>query len=162
MLTPEERGRVEALAGEEEGLRQTAASLAAEVAALRAALPFLPAEIGADLEEAAGLMGEAGGQLGRHEPAQAVPPERAALAALQRASDRAAQSLEDLAQMQEMRQGGSGPPLGLGAPGVPVPAARSDPGRGRRSGGRRGTDVRNFLFPAARTTRSRRSSARRS
>ena len=91
VLTPEERGRVDALASEQEGLRQTAAGLAAEVAALRAALPFLPAEVGSSLEEAAGLMGEAGGLLGRREPARAIPPERAALAALQRASDQAAQ-----------------------------------------------------------------------
>ena len=148
VLTPEERGRVDALSGEQEGLRQTAASLAAEVAALRAALPFLPAEIGSSLEEAAGLMGEAGGLLGRHEPARAIPPERAALAALQRANDRAAQSIEEMSQMQQMRQGSSGPPMGLGAPSATRPGGSgSDSGRSRRSGGRRGTDVRNFLIP---------------
>ncbi len=108
---------------EQEGLRQTAASLAAEVAALRAALPFLPAEVGSSLEEAAALMGEAGGLLGRREPAQAIPPERAALAALQRASDRAAQSVDEMSQMQQMRQGSGGSggrPPGIGRPlGVP-------------------------------------------
>jgi hypothetical protein len=148
LLTPEERGRVDALAREQAGLQQTAASLAAEVGALRAALPFLPAAVGSSLEEAAGLMGEAGGVLGRHEPAQAIAPERGALAALQRANDRAAQSLDEMAQMQQMRQGSSGMPLGLSTPGGSRPGSSgSDPGRGRRSGGRRGTDVRNFLIP---------------
>ena len=148
VLTPEERGRADALAREQEGLRQTAAGLAAEVAALRAALPFLPAEVGSSLEEAAGLMGEAGGLLGRREPARAIPPERAALAALQRAGDQAAQSIEEMSQMQQMRQGSSGPPMGLGAPvGSRPGGSGSDTGRSRRSGGRRGTDVRNFLIP---------------
>ena len=148
LLTPEERGRVDALASDQEGLRRTAASLAAEVAALRAALPFLPAEVGAGLEEAAGLMGEAGGLLGRREPANAIPKERGALAALQRANDRAAQSMDDLSQMQQMRQGASGMPLGMGAPKGSRPGGSSaDSNRSRRSGGRRGTDVRNFLIP---------------
>ncbi|MHB8834868.1 MAG: DUF4175 family protein [Candidatus Methylomirabilia bacterium] len=149
MLTPEERGRVEALAREQDGLRQTAASLAAEVAALRVPLPFLPAEVGASLEEAAGLMGEAGGRLGRREPAQAIPPERSALAALQRASDRAARSIDEMSQMQQLRQGsGGGPPMGFGPPSSFLPGGSgSDTGRRRRSGGRRGTDVRNFLIP---------------
>lgn len=148
VLTPEERGRVDALAREQEVLRQTATSLAAEVTALRAVLPFLPVEVGSSLEEAAGLMAEAVGLLGRQEPAQAIPPERAALAALQRARDKAAQAMEEMSQMQQMRQGSSGPPLGLGAPSSFRPrGSGSDPGRSRRSGGRRGTDVRNFLIP---------------
>ncbi len=148
VLTPEERGRIDAIAREQEGLRQTAAGLAAEVATLRAALPFLPAAVGAGLEEAAGLMGEAGGLLGRREPARAIPPERAALAALERAKDRAGQSLEEMSQMEQMRRGSSGPPMGFGAPGGSRPGgAGSDSRRGSRSGGRRGTDVRNFLIP---------------
>ncbi len=148
LLTPEERGRVDALAGEQDELRVTAASLAAEVATLRAALPFLPAELGSSLEEAAGLMGEAGGLLGRREPAQAIPPERAALAALKRANDRAEQSLDEMSQMQQMRQGTSGKPMGFGVPSSSRPGGSgSDSGRSRRSGGRRGTDVRNFMIP---------------
>jgi hypothetical protein len=145
LLTPEERGRVEALAREQEGLRGQAGSLAAEVDALRGALPFLPADVGEDLQEAARFMGEAGGLLGGHEPGRAVPPERLALAALQRARDQAAQALDELSQMQEMRQGSSGTPMGLGA-GSPTSGSR-DTSRGRRSGGRRGMDVRNFLIP---------------
>jgi ABC-type transporter Mla subunit MlaD len=148
VLTPGERGRLEALAREQQALQQAATDLAAEVAALRSALPFLPGEIGSSLEEAAGLMGEAGGLLGRREPARAIPPERSALAALERARERAAQSLDELSQMQQLRQGASGPPQGFGVPGSSRPgAAGSDPSRGRRSGGRRGTDVRNFLIP---------------
>ena len=148
LLTPEERGRVAALASEQEGLRQTAASLAAEVATLRAALPFLPAEVGASLGEAAGLMGEAGGLLGRREPAQAIPKERAALAALQWANERASKSMEDMSQMQQMRQGATGTPKGMGAPQASRPGGSgSNPARSRLSGGRRGSDVRNFLIP---------------
>ena len=147
VLTPEERGHLDALAHDQEGLRQTASSLAAAVSALRAALPFLPAEVGSNLEEAAGLMGEAGGLLGRHEPALAIPPERGALAALQRANDRAAQSIAEMSQMQKTMPGSTGPP-GMGAPSSSRPGGSgSDPGRSRRSGGRRGTDVRNFLIP---------------
>jgi hypothetical protein len=151
VLTPEERGRADAFAREQQGLRQAAQSLAAEVAALRAALPFLPAEVGASLEEAASLMGGAAELLGRHEPGRAIPPERAALAALQRASDRAAQSVEEMSQMQGtpgMRPGPSGAQMGMGAPSSSRPGGSSPgPGRSRRSGGRRGTDVRNFLIP---------------
>jgi tetratricopeptide (TPR) repeat protein len=148
VLTPGERGRLDALAGEQQGLRQSTESLAAEVGALRGALPFLPAEVGASLEEAAGKMGEAGGRLGGYAPSAAVPSERSALAALQRAGDRAAKAAEEMAQMQQMRQGKSGMPMGMGSgsgfrPGGPG----SDASRGRRSGGRRGTDVRNFLIP---------------
>jgi hypothetical protein len=149
LLTPEERGRAEALAREQEGLRERAGSLALEVDALRGALPFLPAEIGEDLREASGFMGEAGGLLGEREPGRAVPPERLALAALQRAGDRASQALDDLSQMQEMRRGSSGRPMSLG-PGQPMPGqgqGGSRPERGRRSGGRRGLDVRNFVIP---------------
>jgi hypothetical protein len=93
-------------------------------------------------------MGEAGGLLGRREPARALPPERAALAALQRAGDLAAKSVEEMSQMQQMRQGSSGPPMFMGAPSASRPGGPgSDASRSRRSGGRRGTDVRNFLIP---------------
>ena len=148
VLTPEERGRADALAREQEGLRQAARSLADEFTALRAALPFFPVEVGSDLGEAAALMGEAGGLLGRREPGQALPPERAALAALQRAGDRASKSLDDISQMQEMRQGSPGTSR---RPGGMLPSLQggssSEQSRSRRSGGRRGTDVRNFLIP---------------
>jgi soluble cytochrome b562 len=147
VLTPEERGRAEALAREQEGLRQTARSIADEFAALRAALPFLPAEVGSDIEEAAGLMGEAGALLGRREPGQALPPERTALAVLQRANDRASKSLDDISQMQEMRQGAQGMRMPGGQPLPRQGGSSSDQNRSRRSGGRRGTDVRNFLIP---------------
>jgi hypothetical protein len=148
LLTPEERGRTEALAREQEGLRGRAASLAAEVDALRGALPFLPADIGEGLREADGFMREAGGLLGGHEPGRAVPPERLALAALQRARDQASQALSDLSQMQEMRRGSSGPPMGMGSGSpMPGPGPGRDTSRGRRSGGRRGMDVRNFVLP---------------
>lgn len=148
VLTPEERGRVEALAREQEGVREATAGLAAEVAALRAALPFLPAEVGASLEEAAGLMGEAGGLLGQRAPAPAIPPERGALAALRRAGDQTEQAMDAMSQMQQMRQGSSGMPMGMGAPSRQKPGGSgSDTSRSRRSGGRRGTDVRNFLIP---------------
>jgi len=148
VLTADEKGRVAALGREQEGLRQTALDLAAEVAALRAALPFLPAEVGSGLEEAAGPMGEAGGHLSRHEPGKALPPERDALAALLHARDRALQSLEEMSQMQQMQQGSSGQPLGLESPFHTRPGgSSSDPGRNRRSGGRRGIDMKNFLIP---------------
>lgn len=152
LLTPEERGRVEALAREQEGLREEARSLANEVSAIRAALPFFPAEVGASLEEAGGLMGEAGRLLGGREPGRALLPERGALAALQRAADRAQQSLDELSEMQQMRQGmpgpGAGRGMGMGSPSFTRPGGSSgDPSRSRRSGGRRGTDVRNFLLP---------------
>jgi hypothetical protein len=148
VLTPEERGRADALAGEQEGLRLEARGLAEEFGALRSALPFLPSEVGSGLEEAAVLMGEAGGLLERHEPGRALPPERAALAALRRASDRASQALDDLSQMQELGRGSGGRQPGPGAPSsFRQGGSASDPSRGRRSGGRRGTDVRNFLIP---------------
>lgn len=149
LLTPEERGRVDALSREQEGLRVTAANLAAEVAALRAALPFLPAEVVSGLEKAAGLMGEAAGLLGRLEPALAIPPERVALAALQQAVDKASQSSDEMSQMQQKRMGGGGGKrLGLAPPSSSAPGGSgSDPGRRRRSGGQRGTDVRNFRLP---------------
>ena len=146
LLTPEERGRTGALAREQEGLREQVGSLAAEVDALRGALPFLPAEIGEDLREAGGHMAGAGGLLAGHEPGRAVPPERLALAALQRARDQAAQALDDLSQMQQMRQGSTGRPMAMGS-GSPSPGAGRDTPRGRRSGGRRGLDVRNFVIP---------------
>ena len=70
------------------------------------------------------------------------------LAALQRARDQAAQSLDDLSQMQEMRQGSSGRPMmmGSGSPGTGTGTGR-DTRRSRRSGGRSGLDVRNFVIP---------------
>ncbi len=149
LLTPEERGRTQALAHEQLGLRDTAQALAAELAALRAALPFLPVEIERDLAEAGGHMGEAGGRLGGHEPALALPPERSALAALERASRQAAEALDQLDQMQQMRQGAAGMPFGMGmgssSPGGGSGGSR--PERGHRSGGRRGMDVRNFVIP---------------
>ncbi|HEY6000757.1 MAG TPA: DUF4175 family protein, partial [bacterium] len=147
LLTPEERGRTAGLAGEQQSLRARAENLAAEVAALRGALPFLPAEVGRALEEAAGFMGQAGAQLGGYEPGRAVPPERSALAALQRSNGAAQQALGAMQQMQDMRQGGSGMPAWLG-PGAPSsPGGGSASSRSRRSGGRRGLDVRNFVIP---------------
>ncbi len=93
-------------------------------------------------------MGEAGELLERHEPARSLPPERAALAALQRARDRATKSLDEMTQMQGMRQEGPGNQMGMGSPGFSRPGgSSSDSARSRRSGGRRGTDVRNFLIP---------------
>ena len=147
LLTPEERGRTDALAREQEGLRHDAQRLAAEAASLRAALPFFPGDVARNLEEAAGYMGEAVEQLRRHEPGRALPPERAALAALSRARDQAQQSLDDMAQMQGMAQGSSGMPMAMGARPSPGQSGSSEPSRGRRSGGRRGTDVRSFVIP---------------
>jgi hypothetical protein len=147
LLTPEERGRSDALAREQENLRQVAAGLAREMAGLRGALPFLPTDIGSRLEEAAGLMAAAGAQLDRREPALALPPERGALAALQRARDQTAKALDEMAQMQQMKRGGG--PSRLTAPGGSRPgdSGAGSPGSRRRSGGRRGTDVRNFVIP---------------
>jgi hypothetical protein len=72
----------------------------------------------------------------------------AALAALERANNQAKKSLDDLAQMQQMREGSSGMPMGIGArSSLSGPGSSSDAGRRRRSGGRRGTDVRNFVIP---------------
>ncbi len=58
-------------------------------------------------------MGEAREKLGASLPGLALGPERAALAELQRAKDAARQSLDDLQQMQGMRQGSSGKPMGM-------------------------------------------------
>jgi len=80
-------------------------------------------------------MGEARGLLAQREPGKAVPPEGAALAALQRAGGRAQQSLDDLAAMQEMRQGSPGTAFGAGAPAFLRPGGGSSgPARDRRSG----------------------------
>jgi hypothetical protein len=147
LLTPEERGWADALGREQEDLRGTALRLAAEATALRAALPFFPGEVGRNLEEAAGYMGEAVDQLRRHEPGNSLPPERAALAALTRARDQAQQALDDMTQMQGMRQGSSGMPMAMGGGASPGQGDSSMPARGRRSGGRRGTDVRSFVIP---------------
>jgi hypothetical protein len=147
LLTPEERGRSEALAQEQESLRRGAADLGREVAELRRALPFLPPTVGATLEEAAGQMAGAGAQLGRREAALALSPERGALAALQRARDQTAKAIDEMAQMQQMKRGGGGPP-GLSIPGGSRPGDSGGGPRGRRrSGGRRGTDMRNFVIP---------------
>jgi hypothetical protein len=149
VLTPEERGRADALAAEQRVLRETALRLAAEATALRAVLPFLPVEVAGNLEEAAAQMDGAAGLLARREPGQALPPERAALAALLRSRSKAASALDQLGQMQQMRQGPGGPQLGLGA-GPTRPgqgSGSSDSSRGRRSGGRRGADVRAFAIP---------------
>jgi hypothetical protein len=148
LLTPQERERTRALGQEQEGLRGRAGRLLAEIAAIKAALPFLPAEVAASLDRAGGHMGEAGGKLGGGLPGQALQPERSAVAELVQARDAAAQALDDMAQMQSMRQG-PGSPSGMGQrPGsMPGGQPRSDRGLSRRSGGRRGTDVRNFLIP---------------
>jgi hypothetical protein len=148
VLEPGEKERARALGREEDGLRGRAERLAAELATLRALLPFLPAEAGQALEKAAGHLGEAGGKLGQSLPGPALNPERAALAELMRASGLARQALEELSQMQGMRQGGTGMAMMLGRgerPGGGSPS--SGMRRGRRSGGRRGTDVRNFALP---------------
>jgi hypothetical protein len=146
LLTPEERTQSEAFAREQEGIRVRAAKLVAEVAALKAVLPFLPPEVGKNIERAVADMAEARELLARREPGQALPPERAALAELSKASAEASRSLDEMGQMQGMRRGGQGLPTGK--MGGSMPGAPSSDGKsGRRPGGRRGTDVRNFLIP---------------
>jgi hypothetical protein len=137
----------EVLSGAEKELQERTEGLAAEAAALKAALPFLSPEIEGSLSGAAGDMEEAAGSLGRGSAVAALPQERSALAKLMNARDRARQSLQAMEQMQGYRKGKGGMVfMSRGMPGS-APGASSSPSKGTRSGGRLGTNVRNFRIP---------------
>jgi hypothetical protein len=92
-------------------------------------------------------MEEAAGNLSRGSAGQALPSERSALAKLMNARDRARQSLQNMEQMQGYRKGKGGMVfMSRGMPG-PGSGASSSPSKGTRSGGRLGTNVRNFRIP---------------
>ena len=92
-------------------------------------------------------MGAAAGSLGSADTGEALPSERAALAKLMNARDRARQSLQSLEQMQGYRMGKGGIVFMPGrTPGGPLGLGTA-PGRGTRFGGRLGTNVRSFRIP---------------
>jgi hypothetical protein len=146
-LAEPEQSRSQRLSETEGALKGRADLLADETAALKGALPFLDPEIEIDLRGASGDMGKAEGLLAENSPGSALGPERAALAQLMEALDRAGRSLRKMNQMQSARQGkgGMSPRPGGNRRGDGMPS--SFPSRSMRSGGRFGTNMRSFRIP---------------
>jgi hypothetical protein len=133
-LSPEERARLQALAQDQDQVKDRTQRLLDEFQSLSQDVPGLPSEIEQNLDQGQAYMRDASGELSLEDPGRALVPEREAKQRLSQAR----QALENAAQ--EMAKGmkpGSGMPFPM-----PIGAA------GRQGqGGRRGLFNRDFELP---------------
>jgi len=79
MLTPGQRGQLGELGQSQGGVRDDTQTLQQEMQRLLPLMPFLPSDLGQQLQEALPFMGEAQGALEGQRSQQALPPEQEAL-----------------------------------------------------------------------------------
>jgi hypothetical protein len=145
MLTPPQRGQLGELAEQQGGVRQDAQELHQAFESLLPLMPFLPTELGKNLQEALPFMADAQDELQGHQSQQAIPPEQQALERLRSAQNSLQQALQQMAQRGQMM--GMSMPMLQQAGRLPVPNYMPQPGVDQSSSGVAGASVRNFQLP---------------
>jgi hypothetical protein len=145
MLTPSQSGRLGELGQSQGGLRHDTQTLQQEVQRLLPLMPFLPAELGQQLQEALPFMGEAQGALEGQRSQQALPPEQEALERLRNAQNGMQQAMQNMAQRGQMM--GMSMPMLRQAGRFPMPEFMPQPNVDEQQAGAAGASVRNFQLP---------------
>jgi hypothetical protein len=144
MLTPEQRGQLNGLGDQQQGVRDDTAQLHQAFNDLKPLMPFLPAETVNNLRDAVPFMQQAQDELIGHRSQQALPPERDALERLRNAQNSLQQALQQLAQRGQMM--GQSMPMLQQAGRLPIPGMMQ-PQTGQQQSGAAGASVRNFQLP---------------
>jgi Domain of unknown function (DUF4175) len=145
MLTPSQRGQLSELGQGQGGVRDDTQTLQQEVQRLLPLMPFLPAELGQQLQEALPFMGEAQGALEGQRSQQALPPEQDALERLRNAQNGMQQAMQNMAQRGQMM--GMSMPMLRQAGRFPMPEFMPQPNVDEQQAGAAGASVRNFQLP---------------
>jgi DNA repair ATPase RecN len=145
MLTPSQRGQLGELGQRQGGVRNDTQTLQQEVQRLLPLMPFLPAELGQQLQEALPFMGEAQGALEGQRSQQALPPEQEALERLRNAQNGMQQAMQNMAQRGQMM--GMSMPMLRQAGRFPMPEFMPQPNVDEQQAGAAGASVRNFQLP---------------
>jgi DNA repair exonuclease SbcCD ATPase subunit len=146
MLNPGQRGQLSQLGQQQGGVRDDAQLLQQDMQRLLPLMPFLPAELAQQLQEALPFMGEAQGALKAHRSQQAVPPEQEALERLRNAQNGLQQAMQGMAQRGQMM--GMSLPMLRQAGRFPTSDFMPQPNVDEQQGGAAGASVRNFQLPA--------------
>ncbi len=145
MLTPSQRGQLGELGQSQGGVRNDTQTLQQEMQRLLPLMPFLPAELGQQLQEALPFMGEAQGALEGQRSQQALPPEQEALERLRNAQNGMQQAMQNMAQRGQMM--GMSMPMLRQAGRFPMPEFMPQPNVDEQQAGAAGASVRNFQLP---------------
>jgi hypothetical protein len=145
MLTPEQRGQLGDLGQRQAGVRQDTQALQQDMQRLLPLMPFLPAELGQQLQEALPFMGEAQGALEGQRTQPAIPLEQEALERLRNAQNGMQQAMQGMAQRGQMM--GMSLPLLRQAGRFPMPEMMPQPNVDEQQEGAAGASVRNFQLP---------------
>ena len=144
MLTPEQRGQLDGLGEQQQGVRDDTAQLHQAFNELKPLMPFLPSETVNNLRDAVPFMQQAQDELAGHRSQQALPPEREALERLRNAQNSLQQALQQLAQRGQMM--GQSMPMLRQSGRLPMPGMMQ-PQTGQQQSGAAGASVRNFQLP---------------
>jgi hypothetical protein len=145
MLTPSQGDQLGELGQSQGGVRNDTQTLQQEMQRLLPLMPFLPAELGQQLQEALPLMGEAQGALEGQRSQQALPPEQEALERLRNAQNGMQQAMQNMAQRGQMM--GMSMPMLRQAGRFPMPEFMPQPNVDEQQAGAAGASVRNFQLP---------------
>lgn len=145
MLTPAQRGQLAELGQRQGSVRDDTQALHQEIQRLLPLMPFLPAELGQQLQEALPFMGEAQGALDGRRSQQAIPPEQEALERLRNAHNGLQQAMQSIAQRGQMM--GMSLPMLRQAGRFPMPELMPQPNVDEQQAGAAGASVRNFQLP---------------
>lgn len=143
MLTPPQHGQLDELAAKQEGVQGDTRALHQAFENLLPLMPFLPREMGQNLQEAVPFMGQARGELNQHRSQSAIPPEQQALDRLRNTQNSLQQAMQQMAQRGQM--------MGMSLPMLQqsgrMPNFMMQPGSSQPSGGVSGSSTRNFQLP---------------
>ncbi len=145
MLTPSQRGQLRDLGQRQGGIRNDTQALQQDVQRLLPLMPFLPAELGQQLQEALPFMGEAQGALEGQRSQPAIPAEQEALERLRNAENGLQQAMQGMAQRGQMM--GMSLPMLRQAGRFPMPEFMPQPNVDEQQAGAAGASVRNFQLP---------------
>lgn len=145
MLTPSQRGQLGELGQRQGGVRNDTQALQQDVQRLLPLMPFLPAELGQQLQEAIPFMGEAQGALEGQRSQPAIPAEQEALERLRHAENGLQQAMQGMAQRGQMM--GMSLPMLRQAGRFPMPEFMPQPNVDEQQAGAAGASVRNFQLP---------------
>ena len=145
MLTPGQREQLGELGQRQGGVRNDTQTLQQEMQRLLPLMPFLPAELGQQLQEALPFMGEAQSALDGQRSQQALPPEQEALERLRNAQNGMQQAMQNMAQRGQMM--GMSMPMLRQAGRFPMPEFMPQPNVDEQQAGAAGASVRNFQLP---------------
>jgi len=145
MLTPDQRGQLGGLGQRQGEVHNDTQALQQDVQRLLPLMPFLPSELGQQLQEALPFMGEAQGALEGQHSQQALPPEQEALERLRNAQNGMQQAMQGMAQRGQMM--GMSLPMLRQAGRFPMPEFMPQPNVDEQLSGAAGASVRNFQLP---------------